>query len=79
LGTSLALIAHLLGTIVAAFLIYFISPYFADFIEADLVFVYWVLYSLLVVWSIREAKDIELGKNKNTQKLNELFDEDDNK
>lgn len=79
MGTSLALIAHLLGTIVAAFLIYFISPYFADFIEADLVFVYWVLYSLLVVWSISEAKDIKFGRNKKTQKLNELFDEDDNK
>lgn len=74
---SLALSAHLLGTGLAAILIYIISPFFAEFIEAELPFVYLVLYSLLVVWSFLEGKGINEGNNEKANKLNDLFDRED--
>lgn len=77
MGISLALLAHILGTVLAGVLVYFISPYFAELIGAELTFVYLVLYSLLSVWSFREAKEIESGKNKKANQLSEILDKDD--
>ncbi|MBB5320309.1 hypothetical protein [Marinobacter oulmenensis] len=78
MGSVVALVAHITGTVIAAILIYFLVPYLTDFLGNELRFNYIVLYSLLAIWSLREARKIEEGRHKEAEELEKFFSEDDN-
>jgi len=77
MGSIIALMAHITGTIIAAVLIYFLVPYLTEFLGNEIEFNYIVLYSLLAIWSLREARKIEKGRHREAEKLEDLFSEDE--
>lgn len=74
MGLQMALVAHILGTIFAGVLIYFLAPYLASFIRADEGLTYLVLYLLLAVSSFKTAQKIEEGKDAKANELDEIID-----
>lgn len=79
MGLVLSLASHIMGTIVAAIFVYFIAPYFSEYIEADVEFVYLVLYALLAIWSVREGRKIEKGKHEIANDLEKIVSPEDGK
>lgn len=79
MGLILSLASHIAGTITAAILIYFITPYFSSLIEAEAGFVYLVLYALLAIWSVRTGRKIEKGKDNVANNLERIIFPDDDK
>ena len=76
MGQSIALLAHIVGTFLAAVLIYITTPYASKALGSELEFSYIVLYLLLSIWSVREGRKIESGKHPLANKLDEIFDRD---
>lgn len=77
MGLTLALLAHIAGTIIAAILIYYSVPFFADATGMDVRFYYIVFYSVLAISVIREAKEIEDGRHKKANELEDVFSHGD--
>lgn len=76
MGRTLALLVHIIGTIFAAVLIYFLAPYMARVSNTEVTFNYLVLYALLAIWSLKEASAIESGKHKKANELDEMISKD---
>lgn len=49
---------HLMGTILAGVMIYFITPWLSELLNNEVEFVYLFLYSFLIVSSYQESKKI---------------------
>lgn len=49
---------HLMGTILAGVMIYFVTPWVSELLNNEVEFVYLVLYSFLIVSSYQESKKI---------------------
>lgn len=77
MGQTIAMIAHILGTLLAAFLIYITVPIVSEILGTEIEFNYIVLFSLLSIWSVREGKKIESGKHTLAIKLDEIFYRED--
>lgn len=79
MGLVLALASHIVGTLVAAILVYVITPYVAEAIEAEVGFTYLVMYALLAIWSVRQGRKIEKGKHAAANSLEEIISPEDAK
>lgn len=77
MGLTFALLAHIAGTVIAAILIYFIAPYLTKTIETEVEFNYIVLYSLLAIWSLKEARKIEKGEHRKANELEKILSEEE--
>lgn len=73
MGLILSLALHILGTFTAAVVIYFITPWFSRLVEAEVGFVYLVMYSLLAIWSVRTGRKIEKGKHNVANDIEKTF------
>lgn len=76
MGQSIALIAHIFGTLLAAVLIYIFTPYICKVLGYEIGFSYILFYSLLAIWSVRTGQKIESGKDFLANKFDENFDGD---
>jgi hypothetical protein len=74
LGIRSALIAHIAGTLFAAILVYFLSPFMAEISGMTTTFVYIVMYALLAIWSWREGKKIKSGKYQKADETTKTLD-----
>jgi TctA family transporter len=76
-GLTLALLAHIAGTVIAAILIYFSAPFLAEVTGMEIEFCYIVLYAILAIWSLREAQKIEDGRHNKANELEDIFSQGD--
>lgn len=77
MGLTLALLAHIAGTAIAAVLVYFAAPYITKATGTEEVFNYIVLYSLLAIWSYQEAQKIEKGEHSKANELEKILSKDE--
>lgn len=77
MGLTLALLAHITGTAIAAILVYIAAPYITKATGTEVAFNYIVLYSLLAIWSYKEAQKIEKGEHRKANELEKILSKDE--
>ncbi|WP_330213700.1 hypothetical protein [Pseudomonas sp. Z18(2022)] len=74
MGIMIAQVLHILGTLLAAVVVFFFAPWFADATSSDLPLVYFFLFGVLAVWSVRKVNVIAAGNDKLANRLQDVFD-----
>lgn len=59
MSIKVKLFLHLMGTILAGVMIYYIAPWLSELLNNEVEFVYLVLYSFLILSSYQEYKKIQ--------------------
>jgi hypothetical protein len=70
----IAQVLHILGTLLAAVVVFFSAPWFADVTSSELPLVYFFMFGVLAVWSVRKVDAIAAGDDKLANRLQNIFD-----